>query len=162
MEYIVEPTQLPAQPTVARRALLPIDRVGPWLAESYALIVEFLGRYGQPIVGPPYAWYTFVGTKADVEAGFPVGTSVRPEGDIVASVLPAVTAAVTTHVGSYELLRDAYKAVHAWITEQDGEPSDGHWEIYHDDPARQPDSSRWRTDVVVPYRPRGRGETPHG
>jgi effector-binding domain-containing protein len=153
MDYLVEPKQLPAQATMARRARLPIGRVGPWLAESYASIAAFLGRSGTPIVGPPYASYTFHHNEADVEAGFPVGASVPPSGDIVPSTLPAVTAAVTTHIGPYELLQDAYKAVHAWITERGGDPSGGHWEIYHDDPASQPDSSRWRTDVVMPYRP---------
>jgi effector-binding domain-containing protein len=133
---------------------LPLDRIGPWLAESYALIAAFLGRSGAPIAGPPYARYVFAGNEAEVEAGFPVGASVRPDGDLVASTLPAVTAAVTTHIGPYELLQDAYKAVHAWITERGGVPSNAHWEIYHDDPARQPDSSRWRTEVVVPYLPR--------
>ena len=26
-----------------------------------------------------------------------------------------------------------------------------HWEVYYDDPNAEPDPSRWRTDVVVPY-----------
>jgi effector-binding domain-containing protein len=155
MDYIVAHRQLPARATVARRARLPMDRIGPWLAESYALIVAFLGRAGVPIAGEPYARYTFAGTEADVEAGFPVGARVPSGDDIVSSTLPAMTAAVTTHIGPYELLQDAYKAVHAWITERGGKPSDSHWEIYYDDPASQPDSSRWRTDVVVPYLPRG-------
>jgi effector-binding domain-containing protein len=68
------------------------------------------------------------------------------------STLPAVTAAVTTHIGPYELLQDAYKAVHGWIIDHGDEPVAGHWEIYYDDPAQVPDGSRWRTDVIVPYR----------
>jgi effector-binding domain-containing protein len=157
MDYLVESQDLPGQPTIARRARLPVDRIGPWLAESYAQIVAYVQRSGVAMVGPPYARYVFAGDEADVEAGFPVAGSLPRHEDLMMSALPTVTAAVTTHIGSYELLPAAYKAAHAWITDHGGEPLDGHWEVYYDDPAQVPDGSRWRTDVVVPYRTRPGG-----
>ena len=157
MTYLVELRELHHQPTLARRASLPLDRIGPWLAETYAWIGTHLDQARVSIAGPPYARFTFAGDRADVEAGFPVAGTAPVHGDLVRSSLPGGTAAVTTHVGVYEGLQEAYEVVEAWITDHGGEPVGGHWEVYHDDPVQQPDSARWRTDVVQPYRLRTAG-----
>lgn len=131
--------------------MLPLDRVGPWLAETYAQISAYLEGLGIPMAGPPYARYTFHGDQTGVEAGFPVSGAVPGRGSIQPSHLPGGAAAITVHLGPYEGLENAYKAVMEWLAVHGCEPIDGHWEIYYTDPAQEPDSARWRTEVVAPY-----------
>jgi effector-binding domain-containing protein len=149
--YGVTTRTLVEQPTIARRASLPAERIGPWLAETYAQISAYLNGLEIAMAGPPYARYSFHGDRMDVEAGFPVSAAVPSQGSIQSSLLPGGTAATAVHLGPYEGLEAAYKAVMEWLVVHGCEPVDGHWEIYYTDPSREPDSSRWRTEVVAPY-----------
>jgi effector-binding domain-containing protein len=151
MDYTVETRQLRAQPTAARRAVLTAGEVGPWISRTYSEIAAYLRRIGVAMSGPPYARHEFVDGSMDIEAGFPVATPVLGEGLIRPSGLPGGIAAVTTHYGPYETVPGAYEATAAWLREQGLKGATGHWEVYYTDPVEEPDSARWRTDVVVPY-----------
>lgn len=151
MTYSIESRTLTEQPTAARRANLPAEEVGRWLADTYAGVADYLNRTGAVMAGPPYARFVFAGHRMEVEAGFPVLTPIAGDGSIEPAVLPGGPAAVTTHYGPYEAVEAAYKAIHAWLAEHGYRAEGGHWEIYYTDPAQEPDSSRWRTDVVAPY-----------
>jgi effector-binding domain-containing protein len=153
MEYVVEARDLTEQPTAARRATLTgDDTIGAWLAEAYAEVARHLAEIGMPVTGPPYGRYAFREREMDVEAGFPVPGPIVTGDAVEASSLPGGPAAVTAHYGPYEGLEAAYKAVGAWLSEHGYAQDGAHWEIYYDNPAEEPDSSRWHTDVVVPYR----------
>ena len=67
------------------------------------------------------------------------------------SNLPGGPAAVTTHHGRYEDLDKASKAIISWMERHGCEPAGGHWEVYFNSLAEEPDSTCWRTDVVAPY-----------
>jgi effector-binding domain-containing protein len=90
----------------------------------------------------------------EIEAGFPVAGPVSGEGDVVASNLPGGTVAVVTHIGPYDRMIPAYRALQEWITAEGGTSEGPPWEIYYSDPQAQPDPETWRTDIVQPYRPR--------
>jgi effector-binding domain-containing protein len=153
MGYAIEAREQTEQPTAACRATLVLgENVGVWLAEAYAEAARYLAETGVPIAGPPYGRYTFREGEMDVEAGFPVAHAVVRSGRVGPSTLPGGPVAVTTHRGQYEDLERAYKAVGRWLAERGYVQSGPHWELYHDNPAKQPDSSTWRTEVVVPYR----------
>jgi effector-binding domain-containing protein len=151
MEYSIESRTLTQQPTAARRATLPAGQVGPWLADSYSRVAAYLERTGTPMSGPPYARYRFRDHEMEVEAGFPVTRPIAGDGPILASALPGGLVAVTTHYGRYEDLDKAHKAIMDWMERHGWQPAGGHWEVYFTSPAEEPDSSRWRTDVVAPY-----------
>jgi len=123
-----------------------------WLADTYRKVYGYLQSTGRAPTGPPFARFTFLGEQVAVEAGFPVAGELDGAGSVVSSTLPAGPAAVTTHYGRYEGLERAYDAVRAWLVEHGREPAGPHWEIYFTDPNSEPDSTRWRTDVVVPFR----------
>jgi effector-binding domain-containing protein len=151
MSYEIESRPLTEQPTAVRRATVMVDMMGSWLSATYAAVAAYLARAGAAMAGPPFARFAFHDRQVDVEAGFPVGAPIEGDASVVPAVLPGGPAAVTTHHGPYEGLEAAYKAVHAWLADRGCEASGDHWEVYYSDPAREPDSARWRTDVVVPY-----------
>jgi effector-binding domain-containing protein len=53
---------------------------------------------------------------------------------------------------SYDELAAAYGELADWIAERGEEPAGDPWEVYHSDPAKEPDPERWRTEIVMPVR----------
>ncbi|HEX5997467.1 MAG TPA: GyrI-like domain-containing protein [Jiangellales bacterium] len=136
---------------VVRGEMAPEDMAG-WLSNAYHSVDEYLRRVHVSPNGPPFARYAFLQGVVAVEAGFPVPCEIARQGAVEPSTLPDGPAAVTTHFGRYEDLTMAYEAVHRWLDDHGLVPAGPHWEIYYTDPVAEPDPSRWRTDVVVPYR----------
>ena len=57
-----------------------------------------------------------------------------------------------THLGPYDGLPQTWMALTAWMESQGLEAADSPWEVYVNDPAVEPDQSRWRTDIFFPVR----------
>lgn len=150
--YEITTMGLTRQATAVMRAELPPCEMGRWLARCYHTVYEHLHAIGVEPSGPPFARFTFLADVVAIEAGFPVGREIAGDGEVEPSALPAGLAAVTTHLGRYEDLAEAYTAVHEWINAHGYAEVGPHWEVYFSDPTAEPDSNRWRTDVVTPYR----------
>jgi AraC family transcriptional regulator len=150
--YDIVERSVPAQYTAVVRGEMPADQLSTWLAETYQSVAGYLARAGIAPAGPPFARYTFLADAVAIEAGFPVGFEVPGESVVEPSVLPGGPVAVTTHMGRYEDLEHAYQAVLGWLRARGRVPTGPHWEVYFTDPNAEPDPTRWRTDVVVPYR----------
>ena len=151
--YEITDRLLIVQDTAVVRGEMAPEEMPGWLPNAYRTIGEYLRRIQVSPSGPPFARYTFLNDVVAVEAGFPVPCEVSGDGSIDASRLPDGPAAVTTHIGRYEDLTVAFGAVLRWLDDHGLVPAGPHWEVYFTDPNAQPDPSRWRTDVVVPYRP---------
>jgi effector-binding domain-containing protein len=75
-----------------------------------------------------------------VEVGVLLDQPCPLVGRVVASALPAGTAAMTVHHGHFGEVGAAHDAVVRWCAEHGHQPSGTRWEIYgphHDDPAEQ-------------------------
>jgi effector-binding domain-containing protein len=154
LTYDVRTEQLGRRLTAVIRGEMPAAQLPVWLPETYADVFAYLSEADVPPIGPPFARYTFLGDTVAIEAGVPVAAEVPGDGRVEPSSLPDGPAAVTTHVGRYEDLEQALDAVNGWLTAQGRRPAGPHWEVYWTDPNAEPDPSRWRTDVVVPYHDR--------
>jgi effector-binding domain-containing protein len=150
--YDVTDRVLTAQYTAVVRDEIPRPDLPAWLRLAYHDVALYLRRWRIEAAGPPFARFTFLGDQVAIEAGFPVGQEIAGQGRVQPSRLPDGPAVVTTHYGRYENLEDAYAAARRWLATHGRAPTGAHWEVYYTDPAEEPDSSRWRTDVVVPYR----------
>lgn len=152
--YEVAARHLDQQFTAVVRGEMPAHEMSIWLPEAYHAVFDYLRRAGITPLGPPFARFTFLGDTVALEAGAPVNAEVPGEGRVQPSALPAGPAAVTTHFGPYEQLDQALGAVTRWLDSRGLEAAGPHWEVYFTDPNAEPDPSRWRTEVVVPYRGR--------
>jgi effector-binding domain-containing protein len=152
LTYEVRTEELRPQLTAVVRGEMAAGQMPVWLPEAYAAVFAYLGEAGVSPIAPPFARYTFLGGTVAIEAGVPVAAEVPGDEQVEPSSLPDGPAAVTTHVGRYEDLEQALDAVNAWLTSRGLQPAGPHWEVYWTDPNAEPDPSRWRTDVVVPYR----------
>lgn len=152
LTYLVTPRTLTDRYTAVVRGEVPADELAAWLGGVYRTTAGYLDRIGVTPAGPPFARFTFLGDLVAAEAGFPVPGEIPGDGLVEPSRLPGGNAVVASHWGPYEGVEQAYRACHAWLDEHGYEPAGPHWEVYHTDPAQEPDPARWRTDVVVPYR----------
>ncbi len=82
----------------------------------------------------------YLDSVPNVEVGVLLSQPCPLTGRVVASALPAGTAAMTVHRGPFGELRAAHDAVAGWCAAHGHRPAGPRWEIYgpnEDDPARQ-------------------------
>ncbi|GAA3794614.1 MULTISPECIES: GyrI-like domain-containing protein [Amycolatopsis] len=151
----IENTTRREQPTACATAHLTVDEIGPWISATYQAVMRTVAEQGSSLAGPPYGRYHQLDDRLlAVEAGFPVTTPITASGDVRPSALPGGPVATTIHIGSYDKMEPAYRALAEWIGEHGGEPAGDAWENYFSDPVSQPDPETWRTEIVQPYRDR--------
>ena len=128
--------------------------IGPKLGEVLPAVFGHVMENGGAFIGQPFARYGMLSEGTfDMEAGAPVAEHVEETDQIKQSTLPAGPAAKLTHLGPYETLGDAHKAVHEWLEENDREAAGNPWEIYVTDPEKEPDNTKWVTEVYYPLKP---------
>jgi effector-binding domain-containing protein len=151
MEIDIEVKELPAQHVLTIRERATAKGLGAAMRGLYPVIAAYLEKRGVQPAGPSFGLFHSYGEEIDFEAGFPVAESVEGEGRIRASELPGGRAAVVTHIGPYETIGPVHEALDAFVHDRSdhGGPSR---EVYWSGPADEPDSSRWRTDVIYPLR----------
>lgn len=153
MTYDVQLKEIEKRPTVVVRGETKPDKIGETYAELLAQVSAYLSAKGVEPAGPPFGrFFDYTKEHVDMEAGFPVVSPLDGDGRVQAGELPAGKVAVTWHVGPYTTLSKAYEAVSAWMAEQGLESAGASWEVYWADPATEPDSSTWRTEIVWPVR----------
>lgn len=155
--YQVTKRHLEARPTLVMIGKMTTADIPAWLADAYRQVETVIGRSEVDFAGPPFARIRLLDeadASFEIEAGFPVNRTASGEGDVVASTLPGGTVAVVTHIGPYDRMIPAYRALQEWIAAEDGTPEGAPWEVYYSDPHQQPDPETWRTDIIQPYRPR--------
>jgi effector-binding domain-containing protein len=82
----------------------------------------------------------YLDSAPSVEVGVLLGQPCQLTGRVVASALPAGTAAMATHRGSFGGVRAAHEAVVDWCAAHGRRTTGVRWEIYgphNDDPAEQ-------------------------
>jgi len=82
----------------------------------------------------------------NVEVGVLLDQECPPAGRVVASALPAGTAATTVHRGPFDTVGAAHEAVLDWCAAHGRRPTGVRWEIYgphSDDPAEQWTQVSW-------------------
>lgn len=133
------------------RQRVPKDQLPAFYDHAYPTIGSVLQRQKNKPVGAAIGYYhSWDGEVAEIEAGFPVGRPVTPDGDVVASQLPTGRAATAIHTGPYDNLEQTWSELFTWISEQKLTPGPGFWELYLSDPVLESDPSKLQTQLFVP------------
>ena len=148
MEYHVEVVENHEQRAAVVRGRVAHDGIPEFLGRAFGEALAAAGGEGG-VAGPPFARYDVVPEGFDIEAGFPVSGGVAAGGGVEETTLPGGAAATTMHVGPYEELAGAYRALEAWLGDNGRVPAGRPWESYLDDP----DVAAPRTVVTWPCRP---------
>jgi effector-binding domain-containing protein len=68
----------------------------------------------------------------DVDFGVEVARAFESCGEVCATETPAGMAAVATHVGAYDRMKETHDAIHAWRAANNRAFAGKSWEIYGD------------------------------
>jgi hypothetical protein len=149
-----------AQPYAGVTAWVTMPNVGS-VADRIPQIFGWLGARGIESAGPPFFRYHIVDMEREllVEAGVPVAVPVADDGgEVRCGTLPPGEFVVLTHTGAPATLRDATAELLDWAAARGlawdayqtgiGEEWVCRVEIYLTDPAEQPDTSKWQTQLA--------------
>lgn len=154
MENQCKIQKLAERPVLAIKAHSAVTDLPALIGQSYGKIIQYLGQLGEQPSGEPYVAYFNIqpdDPEFDVEMGFPVGKPLPAQGDIIAGVIPEMTAVTYLHVGPYQTLEAAYKLVMDWMAENGHEGSGVFYEFYLNDP-NQVAPDEVKTAVVIPLK----------
>jgi effector-binding domain-containing protein len=155
-------------PDITQRAAQPYAGISTWVipaalgsvADRIPEIFGWLGARGITPAGPPFFRYHVIDMERQllVEAGVPVASAVEDDGEIRGGTLPAGRFAVLTHTGAPDTLVAPTSALLDWaearglafdVSHTDaGEKWGCRLENYLTDPAEQPDTRKWQTELA--------------
>ncbi len=150
---------LPPQQVASVRVTTDADDIGPLAGEHLPEIWAYLNSLSMQPGGPPFIRYHKIDEPPyDLEFGFPLAAPVPPQGRIALGGLPGGTMAVTWHVGPYETAVHAAGALRNFIRAEGWAEAGPPWDVYWTNPRLEPNSARWKTEVIWPIRLRGEGQ----
>ncbi len=151
MAESIEVRELPEQHVLGIRMRTDLAGLPSSIGMMYHELFTYLGSKQIHPLGMPYAEYFEVCEKGiDVECGVPVAPGAKGEGRIVARTIPAAETLCAAHIGPYETMKDTYAKIEAWINENGYVYAGSPREVYHADPKKDTDSSKWLTEIFWP------------
>lgn len=149
--------EIPLQPSLAKRLRVRPQDIGLSFRRAFAEISEVITVVGARSAGPAYVRYLKHDEQAgffEIEVGIPVAAAAAGRGDVLGSELPGGRAVSLWHLGRYESLGESHETLHRSVATRGLNPVGGPWETYHVGAVGEPDSGKWRTELVQPVGPR--------
>lgn len=120
--------------------------------EGYATIGEYVGMNGVTVAGPPVGLYADYNPETKSMTTIPAfevapGTTVAEDSGFTVIELPAGQALYHQLVGDYDGLMKVHEEMSAHVQEKALNMGTYAIEVYLTDPAQEPDTSKWVTDV---------------
>ncbi|MEI6123650.1 MAG: SRPBCC family protein [Bacteroidota bacterium] len=131
------------------------DDVDVLLAKLYGELGKFVGENKIQIVNAPFARYLVWDNKTNknvMEAGFFIRNKVQGKGNIKCIEMPAGKVAIAKHFGAYETTYKSHEVIENYIKQNKLLPTSASWEIYITDPEKEPDMTKWETEIVYPIK----------
>ena len=152
MEYEIKLLDLPAQPVLVMRAVLPVEKLPEFFGKAFGGVMAYLAEIGEAPTGMPFgAYYNLDMSALEVEAGFPVAHKLPDKGEVICKEIPAGKFISTVHRGAYDTMVPAYEAMTEWAKAKHLEPSGVAYEYYLNDPNADP-SIVAETEVRFPVK----------
>lgn len=152
MEVEITETYVEPQLSLAIKDSVDMYHIGDKMHELYSELEAYMMEAGIEISGPPYAVYYCWDTTAPIvlEAGFPVAEKVDGKDRIFFTETPGGKVVTTYHYGNYESVGATYMKINEYNEENSKVASGYPWEVYLTDPALEPDTSKWVTQIFFP------------
>ncbi|RKS76737.1 effector-binding domain-containing protein [Actinomadura pelletieri DSM 43383] len=144
-----------AQPYVAIRRRVTMQAIGE-IADRIPELFGWLGAHGIAPAGAPFLKYNAFAAdgEMEIEAGVPVLTPIEPDGEVLAGTLPAGRYATVTYIGHPDGLLKRTTELLDWAKAEQltWDVTNDRWacrlEIYETDPTREPDLTKWETELA--------------
>ncbi len=155
MEYEVKIRDTVSQPVVSVRGHTPTSGMPEFFQHAYADIFAVLGEAGVRPAGMPYSVYhdqEFKVEDVDFEVVVPVEEPVASSGRVAGSTAPGGPVAYTLHVGPYDDIGGAYRALADWLQAHGHEMAGPPRECYLTSPGETQNPAEYRTEVIWPIK----------
>jgi effector-binding domain-containing protein len=125
--------------------------LGNKFGELYGEIGKFTKSHSLEAAGFPFGIYhSFSPENVELEAGIPIKGNIKPEGRINMIETYGGKAAKTTYTGPYDNLKQAWVEFAKLVDSADHKLAGPCFEVYVTDPEKEPDSSKWITELYTP------------
>ena len=150
MTHQFELRERQSQPTLVIRTRSAVQDMPQVLGQAWGAIMHYAGQKGLQPSGPPFvAYHNMDMQDLDLEIGFPFAKKLDGAGEVLAGEIPGGKAAGCLHVGPYDQLRAAYKALGKWMEANGYTPAGVAYESYLTDPQTTPPEAL-QTDIFFP------------
>ncbi|HEY2654718.1 MAG TPA: GyrI-like domain-containing protein [Solirubrobacteraceae bacterium] len=145
------------QPYVAVRTRVTMEGLAGAVDRYFAELFGWAQARNLEPSGAPFIRYLRVEMDGDleIELALPVGAGIRAQDNVHAGVLPAGRYVTTLHIGPYDGLVNANAELQEWGQRHgirwamdEGRRWGARVERYLTDPRREPDPSRWQTELA--------------
>jgi effector-binding domain-containing protein len=146
-----EIVELAEMPTAVIRGVVPFEELPSFYDRSFPTLFRAAQEQGVTPVSAAFGLYRGLPTETvDLEVGFVTDRTVRPDGDVVASTLPAGRVARWMHAGAFDGLAASWEGLRSWMYEQGLTPGPVFWEVYLTEPSPDMDPADLRTELNWP------------
>lgn len=125
------------------------------IGKIFGTVMQYIGANKIECTSPPFVRYLFWDEKADkctMESGVFVKGPVASSGNIKYVEIPAQKVVSAIHTGAYESISNTHAALNNFIKEKKLIISGAPYEIYITDPEKEPDITKWQTEVCYPVK----------
>ena len=151
MDYVIALRELGPQDVFSIRDRLAPAEIPTFLQGAFTELFGRLGLLGVQPAGHPFVIYHAFGpSDMDAEVCVPIAQPGTATGRITSRRLPGETVVGTLHVGPYEELGGAYRALTEWIAGNGLEASGPVRERYLNRPGDGVGPAEFRTEVEIP------------
>ena len=130
-----------------------IDGIGELLKKNYSRLMKYVSRKGYSISGAPMAVYHNWDPDGFIKIStvIPLHGNFRGKKEIKKFSIESGKAIFLKHFGSYDT-GDSHWSIDDYINDFNLETKDFIWESYVTDPAMEPDTNKWQTDIYYPLK----------
>ncbi len=151
MDYDVTIREVDSEQLASVRGVYRISELAGVMEREFGRIMGALTAEGvQPSGGAVTLYHSWTEDTVDAEIGFTVQGVFFPRDGVKPSRIPGGKVAFTVHVGRYDQIERAYRAIQAYAEANSLQLADMMWERYLTDPAAEPDLSKHVTEVYWP------------
>jgi len=123
------------------------------IGQSYASIQELIKNQSAKMIGPPMAiTLAWDSTSWDFEAAIPIDKEIKGNAKVVVKKSYSGKVIYISYLGSYSKTYTAYNELEKYKNEKGYTDNGGPWEVYVTDPATEPDTSKWITEIYFPVK----------
>jgi effector-binding domain-containing protein len=146
MEYDVRLEQIGGRPLAVVRRRASLQELAKVVPDACGLVWSVVRA--EKIAGAGRHIAVYLDDQINLEVGVELEAPFAGRGEVVGSFTPAGTAAATTHLGPYNRLHEAHRAIRRWCADHGYELAGPNGEIYgHWSDEWNTDPSKIRTDV---------------
>ena len=154
MEYEVVVKEVAPEHLASTRGIYRIADLPQVMGREFGRIMDALTAEGmQPLGGALAIYHGWTEDTVDLEIAFTIRGVFFPQdrrGGVKAGRVPGGKVAFTRHVGRYDRIEEAYRAIQAFARANGLELAGTMWERYLTDPTVEPDLDKHITEVFWP------------